>query len=54
MFSVFSNVLAEDGSNMETMQWGTKSDSFKGMNLCEQEIRIRHFHQTIDRFIAQK
>ena len=51
---VFSNVLSEDGSNMETMQWGTKSDSFKGMNLCEQEIRIRHFHQTIDRFIAQK
>ena len=50
---VFSNVLAEDASNMETMQWGTKSDSFTGMNLCDQEIRIRHFHKTIDRFISK-
>ena len=28
-----------------------KSDSFKGGILCEQEIRLRHFHQTIDKFI---
>ena len=37
---------------MVTMQAGVKSDSFKGMNLCEQELRLRHFHQTIDRFIS--
>ena len=38
---------------METMQWGNKSDSFKGGILCEQEIRLRHFHQTIDKFIEK-
>ena len=37
---------------METMQAGVKSDSFKGMLLSEQEVRLRHFHQTIDKFIA--
>ena len=49
---VFSNVLAQDGSNMETMQAGVKSDSFKGMLLSEQELRLRHFHQTVDKFIS--
>lgn len=48
---ILANVLQQDGSNMETMQQGVKSDSFKGMILCDQEIRLRHFHQTIDRFI---
>ncbi len=49
---VLANVLAEDGSNMPTMQAGVASDSFRGMILSEQEIRLRHFHQTIDDFIA--
>jgi phenylpropionate dioxygenase-like ring-hydroxylating dioxygenase large terminal subunit len=49
---ILANVLAQDGSNMVTMQAGVQSDSFKGMNLCEQEIRIRHFHKIIDDFIA--
>ena len=48
---ILANVLQQDGSNMETMQQGVKSDSFKGMLLCDQEIRLRHFHQTIDRFL---
>jgi|TARA_B110000977_G_scaffold195934_1_gene275326 phenylpropionate dioxygenase-like ring-hydroxylating dioxygenase large terminal subunit len=48
---ILANVLQQDGSNMESMQDGVKSDSFKGMLLCEQEVRLRHFHQTIDRFI---
>jgi phenylpropionate dioxygenase-like ring-hydroxylating dioxygenase large terminal subunit len=51
---VFCNVLREDGSNMPTMQRGVQSDSFKGMILCEQEVRVRHFHQTIDRFLASE
>jgi hypothetical protein len=33
------------------MQRGVKSAAFKGMILCDQEVRLRHFHQTIDRFI---
>ena len=49
---VFCNVLEQDGSNMATMQAGVASDAFKGMLLCDQEIRLRHFHKTIDDFIA--
>lgn len=49
---VLSNVLDQDGSNMTTMQAGVKSDAFKGMILCDQEIRIRHFHMMLDAFIA--
>ncbi len=49
---ILANVLAQDGSNMPTMQAGVASDSFKGMILSDQELRLRHFHQTIDDFIA--
>ena len=49
---VLANVLSQDGSNMPTMQAGVQSDSFKGMNLCDQEIRIRHFHKILDGFLA--
>ena len=49
---VLANVLAQDGSNMVTMQAGVASDSFKGMILSDQEIRLRHFHKTIDDFIS--
>ena len=48
----FCNVLQEDGSNIATMQRGVQSAGFKGMILCDQEVRVRHFHQTIDRFLA--
>jgi len=48
---ILANVLSQDGSNMVTMQAGVQSDSFKGMLLCDQEVRIRHFHKTIDQFI---
>lgn len=48
---VLSNVLRQDGSNMPTMQQGVKSEGFRGMILGEQEVRLRHFHQTIDRYL---
>lgn len=48
---VLANVLKQDGSNMPTMQQGVQSEGFRGMILCDQEVRIRHFHQTIDRFL---
>ena len=48
---MLANVLKQDGSNMPTMQQGVRSRGFKGMILSEQEVRIRHFHQTIDRFL---
>jgi phenylpropionate dioxygenase-like ring-hydroxylating dioxygenase large terminal subunit len=49
---ILANVLRQDGSNMETMQRGVKSKGFKGMILCDQEIRLRHFHQVIDQYIS--
>ena len=49
---ILANVISQDGSNMTTMQNGIKSDSFKGMNLCDQEIRLRHFHKIVDDFIS--
>jgi hypothetical protein len=36
---------------METMQAGVKSDSFKGMILCDEALRLRHFHNMINAFI---
>lgn len=48
---VLVNVLIQDGVNMPTMQRGTGSDAFRGMILGDQEVRLRHFHQTIDQFL---
>lgn len=48
---VLANVLSQDGENMPTMQQGTASRGFRGMILGEQEVRLRHFHQTIDRYL---
>ena len=48
---VLANVLQQDGTNMPTMQQGTASRGFRGMILGDQEVRIRHFHQTIDRYL---
>jgi phenylpropionate dioxygenase-like ring-hydroxylating dioxygenase large terminal subunit len=48
---VLVKVLMQDGVNLPTMQQGTQSDSFRGMILGDQEVRLRHFHQTIDRFL---
>ncbi|MDH7637341.1 aromatic ring-hydroxylating oxygenase subunit alpha [Sphingomonas oryzagri] len=48
---VLANVLQQDGTNMPTMQKGTASRGFRGMILGDQEVRLRHFHQTIDRYL---
>lgn len=37
---------------METIQRGVQSRSFKGMLLCDQEVRLRHFHQVVDKLIS--
>jgi hypothetical protein len=49
---VLVNVLLQDAANLPTMQRGTGSDGFRGMVLGDQEVRLRHFHQTIDRYLA--
>jgi len=48
---VLANVLKQDGSNLPTIQRGTASEGFKGMILGDQEVRLRHFHQIIDRYL---
>jgi phenylpropionate dioxygenase-like ring-hydroxylating dioxygenase large terminal subunit len=45
---VNAEVLEQDAANLEPMQRGTASDIFDGMMLCDQEIRVRHFHNMID------
>jgi len=49
---VLVNVLMQDAANLPTMQRGTRSDGFRGMVLGDQEVRLRHFHQTVDRYLA--
>jgi hypothetical protein len=38
---------------MTALQNGTQSDSFKGSNLRDQEIKLRHSPKIIDDFIAR-
>lgn len=44
-------VLQQDADNVEPVQRGVQSDSFKGMILGDQEIRLRHFHNCLNEFI---
>ncbi|CAH0993080.1 Carnitine monooxygenase oxygenase subunit [Sinobacterium norvegicum] len=49
-----ANVFNQDGANLPQVQRGMKS-SKKGMVTLGnyQEVRIRHFHQTIDKYLAK-
>jgi phenylpropionate dioxygenase-like ring-hydroxylating dioxygenase large terminal subunit len=42
-----ANVLDEDMHNLPRIQAGMRSAAFPGLHLSTQEIRIRHFHQTL-------
>ncbi len=44
-------LLAQDTFNLPRIQQGMHSAGFSGLHLGEQEIRIRHFHRNLDRFI---
>ena len=44
-------VLDQDAYNLPTVQLGMKSDSFPGLWIGEQELRIRHFHKVLDDYI---
>jgi len=44
-------VLDQDAFNLPHVQNGMKSDAFEGLWLGEQEVRLRHFHKTIDDYI---
>jgi len=48
------NVLDEDLYNLPRIQAGMRSAAFAGLHLSTQEIRIRHFHHTLMRYIEAR
>ena len=51
MSYIVSNVLQQDADNVSINQKGLNSDGFRGLYLGEQELRVRHFHQVLDRYL---
>lgn len=44
-------LLAQDTHNLPRIQQGMHSAGFRGLHLGDQEIRIRHFHSVLDRYV---
>ena len=44
-------VLDQDAFNLPQVQAGMHSDAFEGLWLGEQEVRLRHFHRTLDDYV---
>jgi nitrite reductase/ring-hydroxylating ferredoxin subunit len=44
-------LLAQDTYNLPRIQQGMHSAGFTGLHLGDQEIRIRHFHHVLDRYV---
>ncbi len=49
---IVTDVLQQDADNVSINQHGLNSDGFRGMLLGNQELRLRHFHNTLDRYLA--
>jgi phenylpropionate dioxygenase-like ring-hydroxylating dioxygenase large terminal subunit len=47
-------LLAQDWYNLPRIQRGMRSRAFKGLHLGQQEIRIRHFHEVLERTIRER
>ncbi len=47
-------LLAQDTYNLPRIQRGMHSSGFEGLHLGDQEIRIRHFHSILDRYVADR
>ncbi len=45
------DLLDEDLYNLPRIQAGMRSAAFESLHLCEQEVRIRHFHRTLERYL---
>jgi phenylpropionate dioxygenase-like ring-hydroxylating dioxygenase large terminal subunit len=48
---VASFILQQDADNVPEVQQGVQSEGYRGMTLGEQEIRVRHFHNLVDRYL---
>ena len=46
-------ILDQDMYNMPRIQKGMRSSRFSGLHLGTQEVRIRHFHSTLDGYIEE-
>ncbi|MFP8873964.1 MAG: RHO alpha subunit C-terminal catalytic domain-containing protein, partial [Myxococcota bacterium] len=44
-------LLAQDTYNLPRIQQGMHSSAFHGLHLGDQELRIRHFHAVLDRYV---
>ncbi len=44
-------VLDQDASNLANVQRGMNSRGFRGLWISNQELRIRHFHKTLDDYL---
>lgn len=49
---IVTDVLQQDADNVSVNQLGLKSEGFKGLYLGDQELRLRHFHNTLDQYMA--
>jgi phenylpropionate dioxygenase-like ring-hydroxylating dioxygenase large terminal subunit len=47
-------VLDQDASNLSMVQQGMNSTGFRGLWIGDQELRIRHFHKTLDDYLHRK
>ncbi len=51
----FANVFNQDGANLPHVQKGLKASKKGAVTLGNyQEVRIRHFHQTLDKYLCAK
>lgn len=50
---IVTDVLQQDADNVAINQRGLASDGFRGMYLGDQELRLRHFHQVLDRYLGR-
>lgn len=46
------NVVDEDMFNLPRVQAGMNSSAYRGLHLSTQEVRIRHFHDTLMRYLG--
>jgi hypothetical protein len=48
---IVTDVLQQDADNVSVNQLGLQSEGFKGLYLGDQELRLRHFHNTLDSYM---
>ena len=52
MSYIVTDVLQQDADNVSVNQKGLNSDGFRGLYLGDQELRLRHFHNCLDKYLA--